>query len=151
MTLLWLLLILAVLGVVGVVASGYGGGMSTPEPDRPPLGLPPGPMHAEDLDAVRFSTAVRGYRMDQVDVVLDRLRAELAARDDLIAELRHGAGHVEEQPAVPEERPATVLEKRPAPPRPDTGATAAAEPVAAPDRAANPEDPHPDRESPWRS
>ena len=90
MTLLWLLLILAVIGVVGVVASGYGGAMSTPEPDRPPLGLPSGPLHPEDLDAVRFGTAVRGYRMDQVDLVLDRLRAELAARDETISELRHG-------------------------------------------------------------
>ena len=108
MTLLWLLLIVAVIGVVGVVASGYGGAMSTPEPDLPPLGLPAGPLRPEDLDAVRFSTAVRGYRMDQVDVVLDRLRSELAARDETIAELRSGRREhdaLAEQPADEDPHP----------------------------------------------
>ncbi|TNM68646.1 DivIVA domain-containing protein [Streptomyces sp. NP160] len=47
-------------------------------PHRP---LPPRPLEPADLDAVRFSVVPRGYRMDQVDAVLDRLRAELAERD----------------------------------------------------------------------
>ena len=34
--------------------------------------------HAHDVTAVRFDTALRGYRMDQVDVVLDQLRERIA-------------------------------------------------------------------------
>jgi DivIVA domain-containing protein len=40
---------------------------------------------ASEVSAVRFDTALRGYRMDQVDAVLDRLQARIseleAARD----------------------------------------------------------------------
>jgi DivIVA domain-containing protein len=89
--LFWVLLLLAVIGVIGVVASGYGSGLSPSGPDRAALGLPPEPLSAEDLDGLRFSSAVRGYRMDEVDAVLDRVRDELAARDAVIAELRAGA------------------------------------------------------------
>jgi DivIVA domain-containing protein len=90
--LFWVLLLIAVIGVIGVVASGYGGGLTPVGPDRPALGLPPEPLSAEDLDGLRFSSAVRGYRMDEVDAVLDRVRDELAARDAVIADLRAGAG-----------------------------------------------------------
>ena len=31
-----------------------------------------------DISAVRFDTALRGYRMDQVDAVLQRLQARIA-------------------------------------------------------------------------
>ncbi len=31
-----------------------------------------------EIAAVRFDTALRGYRMDQVDAVLDRLQARIA-------------------------------------------------------------------------
>ena len=31
-----------------------------------------------DISAVRFDTALRGYRMDQVDAVLERLQARIA-------------------------------------------------------------------------
>jgi DivIVA domain-containing protein len=41
-----------------------------------------GPLTARDLRAVRFSTAVRGYRMSEVDALLDRLAAELDPRED---------------------------------------------------------------------
>jgi DivIVA domain-containing protein len=43
---------------------------------------------AGEVAAVRFDTALRGYRMDQVDAVLDRLQAR-------IAELEAGDQHVE--------------------------------------------------------
>lgn len=45
------------------------------------------PIQAEDLAEVRFTVAVRGYRMDEVDRVLDDLRIALAERDSRIAEL----------------------------------------------------------------
>jgi DivIVA domain-containing protein len=33
---------------------------------------------AGEISAVRFDTALRGYRMDQVDAVLDRLQTRIA-------------------------------------------------------------------------
>ena len=36
---------------------------------------------------MRFAVGVRGYRMDEVDDVLDRLSVEVAERDARIAEL----------------------------------------------------------------
>jgi DivIVA domain-containing protein len=67
----------AVLAGVAVAASGRGA-MTEPVPDSPSRGLPDGPLGPEDLDAVRFPMALRGYRMAEVDAVLDRLRDELA-------------------------------------------------------------------------
>lgn len=67
----------AVLAGVAVAASGRGA-MTEPVPDSPARGLPDGPLEPGDLDAVRFPMALRGYRMAEVDAVLDRLRDELA-------------------------------------------------------------------------
>ena len=42
---------------------------------------------SDEISAVRFDTALRGYRMDQVDAVLDRLQAriaELERPDDVV-------------------------------------------------------------------
>ncbi|WP_200833325.1 DivIVA domain-containing protein [Arthrobacter sp. SLBN-100] len=51
--------------------------------EEPPANLPPVLLPAraapEDVDSVRFSLGLRGYRMDQVDQVLDELRDQLAA------------------------------------------------------------------------
>lgn len=62
-------------------------GLTEPTPNLPPVLLPehPGP---EDVDRLRFAVGFRGYRMDQVDQVLERLRDELAARDAVIQRLR---------------------------------------------------------------
>lgn len=68
--------------------------------EEPPANLPPVllPEHAvpEDVTRLRFSLGLRGYRMDQVDQVLDELRDQLAAKDAEIAELRGGPGAPEE-------------------------------------------------------
>ena len=45
------------------------------------------PLDAAAVRGLRFGVALRGYAMDQVDAVLDRLAAELEARDARIAEL----------------------------------------------------------------
>jgi DivIVA domain-containing protein len=45
-----------------------------------------GPLTSEDVRRVRFSTAFRGYRMSEVDALLDRLAVELdEARRDRVA------------------------------------------------------------------
>lgn len=86
MTFLLVLLALAVVGVVAAVATGViGGGMDEPASSVPARGLPPGPVAPEDLEGLRFTPALRGYRMDQVEAVLGRLREELDRRDDELA------------------------------------------------------------------
>ena len=69
--------IVAVLGGVAVVATGRGGSMSETYDDRPDALVPvDGPLTENDLRRVTFSTAFRGYRMSEVDALLDRLAAE---------------------------------------------------------------------------
>jgi DivIVA domain-containing protein len=41
----------------------------------------------DDVRQVRFGVALRGYRMSEVDQLLDRLASEIALRDELIEEL----------------------------------------------------------------
>ncbi len=73
------LIVLAV-GAVAVVASGRGGSLGPAYDDRPDVLLPPGPVTAEGLRAVRFNTALRGYRCSEVDALIDQLAAQLAAQ-----------------------------------------------------------------------
>ena len=55
-------------------------------PNLPPV-LLPAEAEPSDVDRLRFAVGLRGYRMDQVDQVLDELRDQLAAKDRQIAEL----------------------------------------------------------------
>jgi len=97
-SLVFVLLILAVVGAVAAVATGrIAGGLDAPASSLPARGLPPGDVSADDLGAVRFAPALRGYRMDQVDAVLDRLADELARRD---AELRRLRGRPDLEPVA---------------------------------------------------
>jgi DivIVA domain-containing protein len=105
----WFMLIalVAVVAAVAMAVLGDGGVLKDSDPDRLQDRLPPDrPLLRGDIDAVRLPTAVRGYRMLDVDEVLDRLGAELAERDARIAELEsslagvhaHGATRVEDLP-----------------------------------------------------
>jgi DivIVA domain-containing protein len=77
MTWFFAFLVVAVVGAVVVAATGPGGGMAPVYDDRPDARIPAdGPLTASDLREVRFSTAFRGYRMSEVDALLDRLAAE---------------------------------------------------------------------------
>ncbi len=58
-----------------------------PTPGRP-LRWPETPPTAQDVASVRFAVAVRGYRMDQVDRVLDDLARALEHRDRVIEALQ---------------------------------------------------------------
>lgn len=129
MDLLLIALLLAAVGAVVLVALGkVGGGMAPVQPDAAPA--LDGPLSRPgDLDRARFTLAVRGYRMDQVDAVLDEARDLLAARDDEIARLRRlvpGPGETVE-PAEPTE-----------PTEPDPFRPGAAKPAAAEPRDARP-------------
>jgi DivIVA domain-containing protein len=72
---------------VAAVAVGRGGGLSPVDPDVVRPALPESPMSADDVESLHFAVVFRGYRMDQVDDVLDRLGRELTERDDRIIEL----------------------------------------------------------------
>jgi DivIVA domain-containing protein len=78
MTWFFAILVVALMGGAAVVAVGRGGSMAEAYDDRPDSRVPAdGPLRPADLRAVRFSTAFRGYRMSEVDALLDRLAAEL--------------------------------------------------------------------------
>jgi DivIVA domain-containing protein len=79
---LWVVGIVVVVGAVTVVAVGTGAALGDVYEDRPDHTVPVGrPLAADDLRDVTFSTAVRGYRMDEVDALLERIRADLLARE----------------------------------------------------------------------
>jgi len=102
-----LLAVLAVLGAVALVAAGRGTAMPDVDPDRAPLGvLPPDDVGPTEVERLRFSLAFRGYRMDEVDDVLDRLTAELADRDARIAELQKPPDQVQPTDQVRASEPA---------------------------------------------
>jgi DivIVA domain-containing protein len=66
---------------------GFSDGFDEPVASLPPVLLPDDASPA-DVDHVRFALGLRGYRMDQVDQVLDDLRDQLAARNAEIESLR---------------------------------------------------------------
>jgi DivIVA domain-containing protein len=110
-TLLQILVVLAVVAAVAAVAAGVwrhgetgagtavtaeGGrgrsgvelGLPEPTSTLPMLQLPADRLTGQDVDRLRFSIGLRGYRMDEVDRVLDRVSAELRSRQAEVDELR---------------------------------------------------------------
>ncbi|NHN55066.1 DivIVA domain-containing protein [Calidifontibacter sp. DB0510] len=90
------LLIAVLVIVVGVVVAAVLGrfeaSMDQPVRTTAFQPLPEGALSDADLDQLRFDQTLRGYRMGQVDDVIDRLREELADRDAEIRRLRDEAG-----------------------------------------------------------
>ena len=90
----WLMVFVVAVVVFGAaaVAAGAAGTLGETARDPRPLAEVQGPVGATDLENVRFPVVLRGYRMDAVDEVLDRLGSEIAARDARIAELESELG-----------------------------------------------------------
>jgi DivIVA domain-containing protein len=87
---MWFFAVVIVLAMGGVaaVAAGYGRPMAEVYDDRPDVLVQADePLRADDLREVRFSTALLGYRMSEVDALLNRLAEELAIERE-----RHVAG-----------------------------------------------------------
>jgi DivIVA domain-containing protein len=81
---MWFFAILVVLalGAVAVVAAGRGRPMDPAYDDAPDSLVPvEGPVTADDLRRIRFPLAVRGYRMAEVDALLERLADEREAAE----------------------------------------------------------------------
>lgn len=80
---MWVFAILIVLAMGGIalLAAGYGEPMAPAYDDRPDATVPAArPIGAADLRKVRFSLALRGYRMSEVDALLSRLATEMEDR-----------------------------------------------------------------------
>ncbi|WP_297649523.1 DivIVA domain-containing protein [Pseudonocardia sp.] len=105
--LIYLIVVVAVAAVLfGLAAAVFGRGeeLAPLAPGATPTRLPAGEIDGEDVRELRFPQAVRGYRMAEVDWVLDRLADELdrtgMERDGLlarVAELESVAARKEEQ------------------------------------------------------
>lgn len=65
--------------------------LADPVRSTPGHGLPDDPS-AADVDVVRFDTALRGYRMEDVDRRLAALRDDLRDREETISDLRRREG-----------------------------------------------------------
>jgi DivIVA domain-containing protein len=89
--------LLAIIVAVGLflLASRFlpaGEQIAPPLRDEPPWELPAERgLRPEDVDEVRLPVALRGYRFAETDLLLDRLAAELRARDAEIEQLRGGS------------------------------------------------------------
>ncbi len=84
MTWLFAVVVVVVIAAVAVVATGRGGAMSEAYDDRRDVRVQAdGPLTAEDLAGVRFTTAFRGYRTSEVDALLDRLVSEMEGRAEV--------------------------------------------------------------------
>ena len=93
----WFVLLVGVVVVCFVVAlvlGLIGGGMGAATSSLSHEPLPDDELHDSDLDELRFDVGLRGYRMTQVDGVVDRLRRELRERDEQIAVLLDDPGPV---------------------------------------------------------
>ncbi|MFC9298552.1 DivIVA domain-containing protein [Streptomyces sp. NPDC057011] len=104
MIVFFFLMIALVVVVAAVTLAVIGGGSEAvlPEaaPDRVADGLPETrPVTRADIDALRLPVAPRGYRMAEVDDVLERLAAELAERDARIAQLTAAGAVADAVPA----------------------------------------------------
>jgi DivIVA domain-containing protein len=83
------LLVSGLLFLGGSALLGRGETQPPAELDRSPVELPADrPVGGDDVRALRISVTVRGYRMTEVDWVLDQLATTLDERDREIAALR---------------------------------------------------------------
>jgi DivIVA domain-containing protein len=88
--LLYLVVMVAVAAVVFLFASlvfGRGEELAPLAPGATPTRLPTDGVTGEDVRALRFQQAVRGYRMSEVDWALRRLADQVDALQARIAEL----------------------------------------------------------------
>jgi DivIVA domain-containing protein len=95
-----------VLLAAGLAAAGRIDGMSRAVPDAPP-GLPEGEVTPEGLRDVTLPVVLRGYRMSDVDEVLERAAAELESAR-AAAGLRPTARVAAKPSPMPSTMPSTV-------------------------------------------
>lgn len=87
MTIFFVLLALVAIGFIAVLAAGKIGQLQDPVVDRYRPEIPLPPLSVADTENFRFATAVRGYRMQDVDEALARLTETLRIRETQLAAL----------------------------------------------------------------
>ncbi|WP_085066915.1 DivIVA domain-containing protein [Catenuloplanes japonicus] len=87
-TLITALVVAAIIFGVTVLVGGGDPALSTAEPDGRAVPLPGSrPLLEADIADVRFDTALRGYRMAQVDQALRRAAYDIGYKEELISVL----------------------------------------------------------------
>ncbi|MCT1690574.1 DivIVA domain-containing protein [Brevibacterium sp. p3-SID960] len=80
--------VVAIFGATG----GFNSAMGRDQAQEPPRGLGKG-WSADDISAVRFQLAARGYRTDAVDLVLEQMTQRLREQEAEIARLHAERDH----------------------------------------------------------
>jgi DivIVA domain-containing protein len=119
--LLWLLIAImvgvAAYGVTWII-TGRDRGLDPEEPDGRAVPLPTArPLVERDVQTIRFDTALRGYRMDQVDAATKRAAYDIGYKEELIGVLEAElsalrAGEIEEADALRAARESAVSSSR---------------------------------------
>ena len=123
---IWLALFVAVV-VAGITPAARRGRVEGERARAPTtmshVPLPDDQLTPDDIDALRFDTAMRGYRMSQVDAVIDRLRREIGDLDDELSRARQagralattatspGSSESSESPESPDDLGGTEAER----------------------------------------
>ena len=88
MNLFLVLIVIVLIGLtVAAVMGKISGFMADPTSSRSFSGVPAGPFSAGDMAQLHFDQALRGYRMDEVDEVIDALMGRLRELESQIASL----------------------------------------------------------------
>jgi DivIVA domain-containing protein len=81
-------MVVLLIGLTAAAVMGrIGGSMADPTSSQAFSGVPDGPLSSDDLGRLRFDQGLRGYRMDQVDEVIDVLGARLRELEAEVASL----------------------------------------------------------------
>src|SRR5205085_2607217 len=103
--LIYLVVMVLVAAVVFLLVSavfGRGEELAPLPPGASPTRLPAADVTPEDVRALKFQLVLRGYRMSEVDWVLERLAGEVGELRDRVAELeRQLDERATGEPAVP--------------------------------------------------
>lgn len=88
MNLFLVLIVIVIIGLtVAAVMGTVSGSMADPTSSRSFSGVPAGPFSAADVARLHFDQALRGYRMDEVDEVIDALTGRLRELESQVASL----------------------------------------------------------------
>ena len=102
-----LFLVLVVIVLVGLTTAAVlgkiGGFLANATTSQSFNGMPPGPLSTQDIEELHFDQALRGYRMNQVDEVLDALCERVTELESQVADLsgRGGTSPVADDPHRP--------------------------------------------------
>ena len=104
MILFLVLIVVLLLGLTTAAVMGkIGGFLADPASSQSFRGLPAGPLATEELAHLHFDQALRGYRMDQDDDVIDALSARVRELEAEVAPLADQDASPPEPDASPPE------------------------------------------------